>query len=82
MNWNEEYTRKKQKEMTRRAVAESKKKSKPLYSYPNLYTSNENSKFVVEERKRKERIVWRAGFVIISLVSALGIYAIYWASTS
>tara|TARA_R100000008_G_C3458443_1_gene102920 strand:- start:375 stop:539 length:165 start_codon:yes stop_codon:yes gene_type:complete len=52
------------------------KNRKPHY---NIYSSASNR--MREEQKRKDAFAWKVGIFIMTIISCVGIYAIYWAAT-
>ena len=69
MNWNAGYTKRKQKEMVKKAV-ESKTETKPLY--PRIYTDS-----YLERRKTQhehDKFCWRVGLGIITVMTGLFIW--------
>ena len=80
-NWNEGYTRKKQKQMLRDAVEKERqaKLNKPKHYYGDPQYGVSSSHRL--EARRKEKFAWRVGFCIIAIISALGIYGLWWAAT-
>ena len=77
--WNQGYNQKKQKEMLREAVEKERTKElKPLYKEPFEFSSS-SSLQRKREKIRKEKFVWTVGFVIMGIISVVGIYTIYWA---
>jgi len=63
-NWNSEYTRKKQKEMAKKAVNSSKTESRPLYR--SLYSDSYIQRR--QEQHRHDKFCWKVGFAIIAVL--------------
>ena len=79
--WNEDYTRKKQKQMLRDAVERERQQSptttpRPLYR--EYYSSPRSNDWI--RQKEKERRFWIFGGVIIGIVFIAGIFSIIWAA--
>jgi ABC-type antimicrobial peptide transport system permease subunit len=80
MTWNQEYTQKKQKEMNK-AIRTSNKQIKKKFKkqsrspYTNIYAT---STWGAQEKRRKERLFWTIGYIIIGIVVVLGISSIIW----
>tara|TARA_X000001382_G_scaffold26666_2_gene17127 strand:+ start:278 stop:511 length:234 start_codon:yes stop_codon:yes gene_type:complete len=64
MSWNASYTRQKQKEMTENAINASK--NKPTTFRPSTMAYSTYSRKMAQERR--ERISWRIGYCIMSIV--------------
>jgi len=86
MTWNQGYTQKKQKEMNR-AIRESNKQIKKKLKkqsnspYRNLYSVDTTSTWSMQqEKRRKEKMLWVIGWIIIGLVAVIGISSIVWVS--
>ncbi|HIJ11649.1 TPA: hypothetical protein HA278_06335 [Candidatus Woesearchaeota archaeon] len=79
--WNEGYSRKKQKEMTRAAVEQERQKPlvKPKPLYREYYSSQRRSDW--QAQRQKEQRFWILGGVIIGIVAIAGIFAIVWAAS-
>jgi len=71
MSWNESYTRRKQKEMTEKAISESQ--NKPTWVKPQLNVSISTvQKRMMQERH--DRLCWRIGYCIIGIITGLFIW--------
>jgi len=57
------------------------KKNKTLYRGYSYQQSESNQSKRAEEIRR-DKFVWKVGYWVIGIVSIIGCYAIYWASTS
>jgi len=86
MTWNQGYTQKKQKEMNK-AIRESNKQIKKKLkkqsnsSYRSSYGGDTTSTWSMQqEKRRKEKMLWVIGWIIIGLVSVIGISSIVWVS--
>jgi len=53
---------------------------KPLYRGYDYYQT-ESYKSRRAEEIRRDRFAWKVGIFIMTLISIVGIYAIYWAAT-
>ena len=83
MNWNANFTHKKQKEMVKNAVEEDRKNTpKPLYRYDPYAGVSQNTLHQRRLEAEKERKFWIIGGVIIGIFSIIGILSVYWAATS
>jgi len=84
MSWNQHYTQRKQREMTQKAITNSKKKElKPLYSgfgYGNQNTKSYQARRA--EELRQDKFAWRVGYCVMAIISIIGCCAVYWAATT
>ena len=80
-NWNWAYTKRKQKEMTQNSISDSTKELKPLYRELGYYNTDSYQKRRQEQIK-KDRFAWKVGIFIMTIISIVGTYAIYWAATT
>ena len=67
MIWNQRYTQKKQKEKTRQL--------RQTYRVGTASTWS-----MQQEKRRKEKMLWVIGWIIIGLVATIGISSIVWVS--
>jgi len=80
MTWNSLYTHRKQKEMTKKAISDSKKETKPVnFGYGYQHTESYQSRRA--EEIRRDKFAWRVGFCAMAIITIIGCYAIYWAAT-
>ena len=82
MSWNSLYTHRKQKQMTKKAISDSKKetKIKPLYvEFGGQQSESFQSRRA--EKLRRDNFAWRVGYCAMAIIIIVGSYAIYWAST-
>jgi len=82
MIWNQGYTQKKQKEMNK-AIKESnkhKKQSLSPYGIESWGVDTTSTLTIQQEKRRKEKMLWVIGWIIIGLVAILGISSIVWVS--
>jgi len=81
MSWNSLYTHRKQKEMTKKAIAESKsKKLKPLYpEFGGQQSESFQSRRA--EKLRRDNFAWKVGYFVMAIIIIVGSYAVYWAAT-
>ena len=80
MSWNSLYTHRKQKEMTKKAISDSKSKLKPLY---REFGGQQSKSFQTRraEQLRRDKFAWRVGYFVMAIITIVGSYAIYWAAT-
>ncbi len=64
MSWNATYTKQKQKEMTEKAISASK--NKPTTFRPSLMSYNTLHRKM--QRQRHDKICWRIGYCIMTIV--------------
>ena len=83
MSWNSLYTHRKQKEMTKKHISNSKsKKNKPVnrgFGYSYHQTESFQSKRA--EELRRDKFAWKVGYFAMAIISIVGCYGIYWAAT-
>ena len=83
MTWNSLYTHRKQKEMTKKAISDSKsKKTRPVnrgFGYGYQQTESFQSKRA--EELRRDKFAWKVGYFAMAIIIIVGSYAIYWAAT-
>ena len=84
MSWNEMFTQRKQKEMTQKAISDSKKESdskKTADSYQyTMYKSSSNSWERARSQQQRDAFAWKVGVFVMTIISIVGIYAIWWAA--
>jgi len=83
MSWNSLYTHRKQKEMTKKAISDSKsKKNKPVHrGFGYDYQQTESYQSKRAEELRRDKFAWRVGYFAMAVITIVGSYAIYWAAT-
>jgi len=82
MTWNSLYTHRKQKEMTKKAISESKKETKPIHrGFGYDYQQTESFQSKRAEELRRDKFAWRVGYCAMAIITIIGSYAIYWAAT-
>jgi hypothetical protein len=79
-NWNEAFTRRKSKEM----LAEAQEENKNIKRAPHHDIYANQHDFVTpalrrREQERKDKFAWKVGIFAITLISMVGIAAIWWA---
>jgi len=83
-SWNELYTIRKQKEMTKKEMTKKaiskQQELKPLYKEYNYYNTD-SYQARKKEQLKKDRFAWKVGIAIMTIISMVGFYAIYWAAT-
>ena len=82
MSWNSLYTHRKQKEMTKKAIDDSKKETKPLHrGFGYNYQNTDSFQSKRAEELRRDKFAWRVGYFFMAIITIVGCYAIYWAIT-
>ena len=78
MSWNEMFTRNKQKEMTQKAISDSKKTA-DSYQY-TMYKDSSSSRERAKNQQQRDAFAWKVGLFVMTIISIVGIYAIWWAA--
>tara|TARA_Y100000034_G_C6814997_1_gene366570 strand:- start:396 stop:647 length:252 start_codon:yes stop_codon:yes gene_type:complete len=81
MGWNDLYTKRKQKEMTQKAIeydSEPSDKRTPFYSiYSDRYGVVDYNERIKKE-KRRDKIAWMTGYIVMTLLTIVFVCCLVW----